>query len=117
MKKRLLYGLLLLFACISGSVRVWALEPDDNGVYQIGTAQDLMDFAALVNNGQYGAKAVLTADITLTEPWTAPIGVITGDENGAVGPGAYAGTFDGQGHKISGFNAESTGLGHVGLHS
>ena len=115
MKKRLLYGLLLLFACISGSVRVWALEPDDNGVYQIGTAQDLMDFAALVNNGQYGAKAVLTADITLIEPWTAPIGVITGDENGAVGPGAYAGTFDGQGHKISGFNAESTGLGHVGL--
>ncbi|MCR5534735.1 MAG: hypothetical protein K6F47_06175 [Bacteroidaceae bacterium] len=115
MKKRLLYGLLLLFACISGSVRVWALEPDDNGVYQIGTAQDLMDFAALVNNGQYGAKAVLTADITLTEPWTAPIGVITGDENGAVGPGAYAGSFDGQGHKISGFNAESTGLGHVGL--
>ena len=115
MKKRLLYGLLLLFACISGSVRVWALEPDDNGVYQIGAAQDLMDFAALVNNGQYAAKAVLTADITLTEPWAAPIGVITGEKNGAVGPGAYAGTFDGQGHKITGFIAESTGDGHVGL--
>jgi len=115
MKQRLLYCFLLLFVCMTNSKSVYALEPDGDGVYQIGTAQDLIDFAALVNNGQYGAKAVLTADITLTEPWTAPIGVITGDENAAVGPGAYAGTFDGQGHKISGFNAESTGLGHVGL--
>lgn len=115
MRKRLLYGLLLLFACMTGSVKVWALEPDDNGVYQIGTAQDLIDFAAIVNNGQFGANAVLTADIALTEPWTAPIGVITGEENGAVGPGAYAGTFDGQGHKITGFNAESKDAGHGGL--
>ncbi|MBO4840301.1 MAG: hypothetical protein J5524_04295 [Bacteroidaceae bacterium] len=115
MRKRLLYGLLLLFACMTGSVRVWALEPDDNGVYQIGTAQDLIDFAALVNNGQFGANAVLTADIALADSWSVPIGVITGDKNGTVGPGAYAGTFDGQGHKITCFNAESTGDGHVGL--
>ena len=115
MKQRLLYCFLLLFVCLTGSTDVYALGQDENSVYQIGTAQDLMDFAALVNDGEYNAKAVLTADIALTEPWTAPIGVITGEENGTVGPGAYTGTFDGQGHKITGFDAESAGPGHGGL--
>ena len=115
MKQRLLYCFLILFVCVTSSMRVYALEQDENSVYQIGTAQDLIDFAALVNGGEYSANAVLTADIVLTEPWTAPIGVITGEENGSVGPGAYCGTFDGQGHKITGFNAESTGAGHGGL--
>lgn len=115
MKQRLLYGFLLLFVCVTSSIRAWALEKDVEGVYQIGTAQDLIDFAALVNAGEYGANAVLTDDITLTDVWETPIGVITGEENGDAGPGAYVGTFDGQGHKITGFNAESKDLGHGGL--
>jgi hypothetical protein len=115
MKKRLLFGILLLFVCMASSTRVYALEQGADGVYQIGTEQDLLDFAAVVNGGEYGANAVLTADIVLTGVWETPIGVITGEENGTVGPGAYAGTFDGQGHKITGFNAESKELGHGGL--
>ena len=96
MKQRLLYGFLLLFVFLTGSTRVWALEQDANSVYQIGTAQDLIDFAALVNQGgvNMSANAVLTADIDMTDqPWDNPIG------NWANSIG-YKGHFDGQGHKI-----------------
>ena len=63
--------------------------------YEISTAQDLMAFADLVNGGETGTNAVLTADIDMTdllsmEAWT-PIGK-DGDHK-------YTGTFDGQ--KIS----------------
>ena len=40
----------------------WALEKVD-GVYQIGTAEDLKAFAELVNGTEPAANAVLTADI------------------------------------------------------
>ena len=103
MKQRLLYGILVLCAYLAGGTRVYALEQDAEGVYQIGTAQDLIDFAAVVNGGEFGANAVLTADITLTSPWETPIGV-TEDAS-------YTGTFDGQGFKISGLNAQSSGMG------
>ena len=88
-------------------------EIDGVTYYEIDDAADLVAFAELVNGGEYGANAVLTADIALTDKWDAPIGVITGEDNGAVGPGAFTGIFDGQGHKITGFDAESTG--HSGL--
>ena len=105
MKKRLLYSLLLLFVCLAGSMRVWALEPDGDGVYQIGTAQDLIDFAAVVNGGEYNANAVLTADIVLADVWESPIGFITSNGEGATIGGNYSGIFDGQGHSITGFDA------------
>ena len=96
MKQRLLYGILVLFAFMAGSTRTWALEQDAGGVYQIETAQDLIDFAALVNQGgaNMSANAVLTADIDMTDqPWDNPIG----NWINSVG---YKGHFDGQGHKI-----------------
>ena len=82
-------------------------EQDSSGVYQIGTAEELYRFAGLVNGGEYDANAVLTDDITIntgvlaaiasgstpTYTWT-PIGT---DYNKA-----YTGTFDGDGHTISG---------------
>ncbi|MBO7067058.1 MAG: hypothetical protein J6W52_00010 [Bacteroidaceae bacterium] len=111
MRKRLLYGFLMLFVILTGSMRAWALEQDVNGVYQIGTAQDLIDFAAVVNDGEFGANAVLTTDIALSEVWETPIGGGTG--NAAPGATAYTGIFDGQGHSITGFNAE--GNVHLGL--
>lgn len=104
MKQRLLYGILVLLVCISGSMRTWALEQDANGVYQIGTAQDLMDFAALVNGGSATAKAALTADIDLSTVLT--------EENlwVPIGKGVnYGGSFDGQGFKITGFTHEAVG--------
>lgn len=68
----------------------WALDKV-NGVYQIGTTQDLKDFIALVNGGEKYANAVLTADIDYSEGTE----VIT----------YFAGTLDGQRHTITvGFN-------------
>ena len=69
-------------------------------VTEIGTAEDLVNFAKYVNEENTEANAVLTADITLTEPWETPIGI-----DGK----AYSGVFNGQGHKITGFNATSEG--------
>lgn len=85
-------------------MRTWALGQDANGVYQIGTEQDLIDFAAVVSGGTADAKAVLTNDIALTSAWETPIGTAEG---------AFSGFFDGQGHKITGF--EGTSHGQFGL--
>ena len=96
MKRNLLSAALLAAGLFMGG-HAYALEQDEAGVYQIGTTQDLVDFAALVNDNAEGvdnstASAVLTADIDLTgvSPWT-PIG--TSDRR-------YKGTFDGQFHSI-----------------
>ena len=69
-------------------------------ITEIGTAEELINFAKYVNEENNEANAVLTADITLTEPWEFPIGIEAKP---------YAGMFNGQGHKITGFNATSEG--------
>lgn len=75
--------------------------------YQIGTAIGLEWFRDKVNDGETEICAVLTADIALdsNEAWT-PIGPNTS--------GAYTGTFDGNGHTISGLNV-SGALINAGL--
>lgn len=66
-----------------------------DGVYQIGTGAELAWYAADVNGGNNGTKAVITADIDLGDfDWT-PIG-------GSSATKAYKGDFDGQGHTVSG---------------
>ena len=75
--------------------------------YEIATAEELFEFAAAVNGGNTAACAVLTADITLTgENWT-PIG----KENACM----YEGTFDGQGHTISGLHCSVSSGDVAGL--
>ena len=90
MKKKFASLLLTALMCLTG-MNAWALEQDGSGVYQIGTAQDLIDFAALVNGGTGGANAVLTADIDMDGKSYTPIGQDGKD---------YKGHFDGQGHRI-----------------
>ena len=88
MKKQFIALFVLL-----GCANVNAIEQID-GVYQINTAKDLTDFAALVNAGTTNANAMLTADIDMsTESASFPM----------IGTSAspYAGTFDGQFHTIS----------------
>lgn len=65
MTRRTTFSFLLLLV---GSLfaNVWALEPNGDGVYEISSAQDFVDFATLVNGGQYDAKAVMTKDIDMT---------------------------------------------------
>ena len=110
MKQRLLYGILVLFVFVTGSMRTWALEQDADGVYQIGNAADLVAFSSLVNAGEFDANAVLTADINMADEisetgWTA-----IGDWGGVSGTASacYKGHFDGQGHTISGFNTTAS---------
>ena len=102
--KNKFYSLLLATVFCMPGMQVWAqgltsTEIDGVTYYEIGNATDLVTFADLVNGGEFGANAVLTADIDLINAWEAPIGNAGG---------MYTGTFDGQGHKITGFEAEST---------
>ena len=73
--------------------------------YQIGTAEGLKWFRDKVNDAKTKEEtkicAVLTADIDLNnEPWT-PIGI---GEDTRTEDLPYSGTFDGNGHTISGLN-------------
>ena len=89
MSRRLLN--LCLVALLSvASTAAWALS-EVNGVYQIGTADDLKEFAELVNGGKADARAVLTADID------------KGMDGTMIGRDGldYQGIFDGNGHTIT----------------
>ncbi|MCR4920187.1 MAG: hypothetical protein K5945_00570, partial [Bacteroidaceae bacterium] len=89
---------------------VWALEPNAEGVYEIATGQDLADFAALVNGGQYEAKAKLMADIDMTgvDVSAFPIGGSSTDVR-------FKGVFDGQGYKISHMALENVEVTNFGM--
>ena len=80
--------------------------------YQIATAEELWDFAELVNGGKTTANAVLTADINLNPGFTfkedgsysGPAGVDPQEWTpiGTSINNPYEGTFNGAGHTISG---------------
>ncbi len=70
------------------------LEPVD-GVYQIGTAEELRDFAILTTAANCSLNACLTADIDYTAY------TYSGGNWYNMGMNGYAGTFDGQGHTIT----------------
>ena len=97
------------------------------GAYMISNADELKTFAAAVNGGETSANAVLTADIKVNEDvlkadgtladdvsgftsWT-PIGYYNGDSDCRL----YTGTFDGEGHTISGLYFNDTNIDYVGL--
>ncbi len=99
---------LCLGALCVGASASGAEPPQVDGVYQLGSDDDLYWFAQQVNGGEYGANAKLTADITIQ--------TITYDDDGKplasdlkqwtpIGTNytkAYTGTFDGDGYTISG---------------
>ncbi|MBE7012077.1 MAG: hypothetical protein E7415_05340 [Ruminococcaceae bacterium] len=74
--------------------------------YQIGTYQELEYFRDLVNDGEVGIHAILTADIAISDgaEWY-PLGNATYP---------YSGIFDGAGYKISNLALNSTGW-HAGF--
>ena len=85
---------------------------EDNDVeylYHIYTNQGLAWFIHIVNEGKtptYFAKAKLEADIDMSEHFWTPLGI---------GRSSYMGTFDGQGHTISGLNYNSQSFEYNGM--
>ncbi len=93
-----------LFAATAINARASGSEPEIvDGVYQIGTADELIWFSNLVNSGTYDADAVLTADIDMSGVTDyVPIGNVASYNNTTFSSpsDSYIGTFDGQGHVI-----------------
>ena len=87
---RKLLGTCIMAFMMAVSMSAYALEKV-NGVYQIGTAEDFAEFAALVNGGEKRANAILTADIDLG----------TDIDTYKLYNGEYLGTFDGAGYTIT----------------
>ena len=95
---------------------------DADGNYLIGNASELYGFAEIVNGGNATANAKLTADIVVNENVLAANGdANTGDfaQWASIGNDyfenkVYSGTFDGQGHTISGLYVSGNGW-YVGL--
>lgn len=103
--RRISHLLLFLQAFLFG-VNTFAID-DIGGVYQIGTAEDLVEFSKLVNGGSNNVSAVLTANIDMAECSNdfKPIGTEANPFNGS---------FDGQGHIISNLTV-NTGADCAGL--
>ena len=78
--------------------------------YQIGSAAELAKFRDKVNSGETSAWAELTADIDLSEICGENIGgqSVSWTPIGNSESTAYTGTFDGDGHTISGLYIKST---------
>lgn len=103
----------LLIAAFSFSAVAMAITPNASGVYEIGNASQLEEFAAVVNGGNVTANAMLTADIDMTKVTHTVIGNSKAN--------AYKGIFDGQFHTIDNLVMDlSTGtnfalFGYVGV--
>ena len=93
-----------------------------NGVYQISNKEELYAFALLVNNGETSPNAVLTADITVNTGVLKSDGTLNNNGSGfetstPIGnyQNPFTGTFDGQGHTISGLYLNNSSHSYVGL--
>ena len=137
MKRRFVQGLLIL-ALLCGAVLLthptaaWALDGTgtQEDPYQISTKEELYWFAGLVNgtltdgtSQNTAACAVLTADITINSNVLGDNGALNGDGSDfipwtPIGDGSeYTGTFDGNGHEISGLYINSDDRWYAGLFS
>jgi len=83
-----------------------------DSVYHITTPQDLTDYAAVVNRGVLHASAVLDADLDMSgvTDFTPICDVFS--NWASLGYGNWSGTFDGQGHTISGLTVHKVVSGN-----
>ena len=88
------------------------VEPNAEGIYEISTGAQLAWLAQQVNNKNVfsGETVMLTADINLGEQEWTPIGV-NFRKNGK----SFQGTFDGNGHIVTGLKISSGNADNVGL--
>ena len=92
------------------------------GYYGISSAEELYGFAAKVNGGSTSINGVLTADIVVNDSVLNAAGSLNGDGSNftawtPIGTEShkYAGTFDGNGHTVSGLYFNNTSTSYVGL--
>lgn len=122
MKRRML-SLLLALTMVLGMLPVFAAAEtaapaqDDEGFYEIGTAEDLLWFAEEVNGGNNGIKGKLTADIDMSgiSGWLG-IGLAPDYDSRywlVDNSHSFAGSFDGQGHTVTFQNADWGLFGYV----
>ena len=93
--------LLLALVMVLGLLPGTALAAEEE-IVSISTAEELAAFRDRVNSGENTLDVVLTADIELSGDWT-PF-----NPNDGYVASAYAGTFDGNGHTISGLSVNAT---------
>lgn len=88
------------------------VEPNAEGIYEISTGAQLAWLAQQVNNKNVfsGETVMLTADIDLGEQEWTPIGV-NFRRNGK----SFQGTFDGNGHIVTGLKISSGNADNMGL--
>ena len=104
----LLLTLVMALGLLPGTA--WAAENAVDDPVNISSAEELKAFRDRVNGGERTLSAVLTADIDLeNEEW-----IPFNPQNGYV-TSAYAGTFDGAGHTISGLSINDSSTNGVGL--
>jgi hypothetical protein len=101
------------FAAEAATTPTYAANPNwkanDDGVFEIATAEDLLAFAAKrTSNANYKDKTiVLTADIDLNPGWDAS--TKTEPANIWASMWNFQGTLDGQGHSIKGLYVKGAG--------
>ena len=108
---RKLLTLLLLVVAMAMPKVAWSQSDEvitptepalSDGFYQIGTAGELMWFMRHVAEGNTSACCELTADIVLNTNLLQTIDAGSTPVNKWIAPSEYRGTFDGNGHTISG---------------
>ncbi len=77
---------------------------DTDGTYLIYNADGLTTFATLVNSGSHSISAKLTDNIVLSGTWTPMVA-------GGSSSNGYSGTFDGDGHSITGLSVSGSEQG------
>ncbi len=122
------FGVMVMAAdSLTDSTTNVTLTANDQGYYQIGTANELIAFANLVNSGNTAINGILTADVTLNENLESKLTITTTgyafnygkatlksgqtvNEWAAIGTeeNAYTGTFDGDGHSVIGLYVNKT---------
>ena len=102
-----------LTATIDTGAKVTIKDTDGDGYYEIGTADQLYAFAALVNGGETAINGELVADIVVNTGVVVD-GELSGDASGfrlwnpiGAESQSYVGTFEGNNHTIKGLYAKT----------
>lgn len=98
--------IIILPALLLSILSANAINTNTDGTYLIASAEDLCEFATLVNAGNRNANALLTADIDMTGADFTPIGTSSA---------SYCGTFDGGGFAIDNLTLTLTSTDGVGI--